>query len=96
VKGNFASRARRWRVPLVVLLGILLLVIVPLVGGGWYYSDALKNEALVPDRKPQKLDLEVTAVGQDTVTLHVTADTSKDGDWTKKGIFGLEWKDGYG
>jgi hypothetical protein len=96
VKGNFASRARRWRVPLVVLLGILLLVTVPLVGGGWYYSDALKNQALVPDRKPQKLDLQVAAVGQDTVTLHVTADTSKDGDWTKRGIFGLEWNDGYG
>ena len=87
---------RRWRAVLLALAGALLVAGVALVGAGWYYSDALKNEGLVPDYSAPKLDLEVAAVHDGTITLITTSETKNDGDWTKSGTFGLEWDGGYG
>lgn len=74
----------------------MLLAGAALVGAGWYYSDALKNEALVPDYSPPEFDLQVAEVDDGTITLDRTAGADKDGDWTKSGTFGLEWQGGYG
>ena len=90
------NRLRRWRVPLLVLVGAPLLAGAALAGGGWYYSSALKNGALVPDRSPPKLDLQVINVQDGRITLNTTPEAKKDGDWTKSGTFGLDWQGGYG
>jgi hypothetical protein len=39
-------------------------------------------------------DLEVADISGDSITLRPTPDTDK-GDWRAKGIWGVEWKDGY-
>jgi len=96
VRKVLATSLRRWKALLIPLLGVGLLAVAALLVGGWCYSDALKDGALVPDRETPKLDLEVTAVDREAITLHVTEDTDKDGDWRKKGVFGLEWEGGYG
>jgi pimeloyl-ACP methyl ester carboxylesterase len=87
---------RRWRGALLVLTGVPLLAGAAFVGAGWYYSDALKNEALVPDRSTPKPDLQVAAVKDGEITLNTTPETDADGDWTKSGTFGLVWQGGYG
>ncbi len=87
---------RRWRAFALVLAGGLLFVAAALTGAGWYYSGALKDEALVPDHSPEELDLQVAAFEDGTITLETTPDSDDDGDWTKAGTFGLEWMGGYG
>jgi len=93
---NLVAKLSRWSTPVLVLLGVALIAIIALLGSGWYYSDALKDGALEPDREPPKLDLKVLAVDEDSMTLGVTPLTKSDGDWTQNGTFGLEWEDGYG
>ncbi len=91
------ARLVRWRVALLASSAFVLLALGGVVvGGGWYFSDLLKGGALEPDRKPDELDLRVVALGEGKVTLAATDKASKDGDWTKEGIFGLEWEGGYG
>ncbi len=88
-------RLRRWRTALLLLLAIAVLGTAALIGGGWYYSDILKDGALVPDYDPEKLDLRVVALTESAVTLGVTSETDTDGDWREDGIFGLEGANGY-
>src|SRR3990170_2948899 len=87
---------RCWRAVLLVLTAALLVACAALAGAGWYYSDALKNEALVPNHSPPELDLEVAAADGGTITLNTTPETDEDGHWTRSGTFGLEWRGGYG
>jgi len=86
---------RRWRTPLLILLGVVLLGMAAVAGSGWYYSNLLRDGALAPDHDPPKLDLEVFAVGDGLVTLGATSEADSDGDWTKEGVFGLEGENGY-
>jgi pimeloyl-ACP methyl ester carboxylesterase len=81
---------------LVAVVGVVLLTIVGVVAGGWYFSDQLRDGALEPDHDPDRLALEVVALGEGQVTLRATKKASKDGDWTRDGVFGLDWEDGYG
>jgi len=67
-----------------------------LLGGAWYYSDALKSEALVPKEEPPEFDLRVAAVESGTIRLDVTGKADRDGDWGRDGVFGVEWEGGYG
>ena len=84
------------RKPVVLsFVALLLVAIVGVAAGGWYYSNVLKNDALVVDHTPSEPDLEVIAVGEGRVTLGVTDRTKSDGPWTKDGIWGLEWNGGY-
>lgn len=64
--------------------------------GGWYYSDQLRRRALEPDHSPAAPDLVVIGLSEGRVALGPMQGTSKDGDWTKEGVYGLEWNDGYG
>jgi len=74
----------------------VLVALGGVVGGGWYISDLLRAGALEPDRDPDQLDLQVVALEEGEVTLRATERASEEGDWTKDGIFGLEWAGGYG
>jgi pimeloyl-ACP methyl ester carboxylesterase len=72
---------------------------IPVAGlavGGWYYSDQLREGALERDHDPSEPDLEVIGLPEGRVELGPMQGTNKDGDWTKEGIFGLEWDHGYG
>lgn len=90
------ASAPRWRTPLLGLSAVTLILIVALVGAGWYYSNALRDGALVPNHDPAEPDLQVMDSADGQVTLGVTPDTDADGDWTTDGVFGLEWDGGYG
>jgi pimeloyl-ACP methyl ester carboxylesterase len=74
----------------------MVIAVTGLAAGAWYYADQLKQGALEPDDSPPVPDLKVTAVGGSRLTLGVMPDASEDGDWTKDGVYGLQWDDGYG
>ena len=93
---TLAAYFRRWRTQLVILVGIVLLACVGFLAAGWYYSVALKDRALEPDHEPDKLDLRVLALQDGLVTLSATSEAQEDGDWTRDGVFGLQWEGGYG
>jgi pimeloyl-ACP methyl ester carboxylesterase len=76
-------------------LGVAVLLTVVLWAVGWYFSDVLKDGALVPDHTPPEYDLEVGAIGEDRLTLYPTSEAEPDGPWTRGGIWGLERVDGY-
>jgi len=90
--------ARLWtsKVLIPVLLGVMLLAVAGLAVGGWYYSDQLREGALEPDRNPSEPDLEVIDLPDSRVALGPMPGTGKESDWTKEGVYGLEWEDGYG
>ena len=73
----------------------ILIAIVGLSGGGWYYSNVLRNDALKVDHTPSEPDLMVVDIRDDQVALRVTSRAKADGPWTKDGIWGLEWDGGY-
>ena len=80
----------------IPLVAVALIVLVALLGGGWYYSDQIEDGALKVDESKSTFDLEIAEIGEGRVTLRVTPDTKKDGDWTKDGIWGLELEGAYG
>jgi len=87
------------RRPIRLLLAAALLLALgaaALAGVGWYYADALKSGALVPDHDQPIFDLRVVAVDGEKITLEATDETDTEGDWVRDGIFGLEWSGGYG
>lgn len=85
-----------WRVLILAFLGIVVVGSAAVAGGGWYYSNQLRDEALVPANDPPEPDLKVLSLEEGVVTLGVTPEASKDGYWTEDGVFGLEWEGGYG
>ena len=97
-KGARALLARLfpWRVLILVFLVTVVAGSAAVAGGGWYYSNQLRDEALVSANDPPEPDLRVLALKEGVVTLGVTPETSKDGYWTEDGVFGLEWEGGYG
>ena len=86
----------RWKIAVMAVSAVLVVALGGLVAGGWYFSNALREGALEPDREPDELDLQVVALGEGRVTLRATGKASEDGDWTKDSVFGLEWDGGYG
>ena len=86
----------RWKTAVMAVSGVLVVAVGGLVAGGWYFSSALRGGALETDREPEQPDLQVVALGEGRVSLRATTEASEGGDWTKDGIFGLEWDGGYG
>ncbi|MGH2676831.1 MAG: alpha/beta hydrolase [Actinomycetota bacterium] len=82
------SRVRR--VALWTAAGLAVVLIVALVGGGWYYSDQIEADLLSVQNEAPEYDVRVLAVDADRVTLQRTDDT------VLRGTYGLEWPGGYG
>lgn len=85
-----ARRGRRW-----LLRGVATLVVVVSVllgAAGWYYADQLLPTVAWA---PPALDLEVTAVDGDTVSLARTGDTASYVDVGTPGVYGLRHRAGY-
>ena len=88
-------RLRHWKLVSIAGLAIALTIALALLGGGWYYSGQIRDGALKVDRSEDPLDLEVSAIAGDEVTLKLTPDADEDGDWDSAGVWGLEREDGY-
>jgi pimeloyl-ACP methyl ester carboxylesterase len=72
----------------------VLVVILVLVGGGWYFSDQIRGGALEVEHAGHLPDLEVVEISGDRVMLQTMPDT-KSIDWQTDGLWGLEWDNGY-
>jgi uncharacterized protein len=89
------SKRRRWKITLLVAIGVAFVGAGALAGFGLYYSESLKSGALKPDYGPEKFDLRVAALEDGRITLAATKEAKGDGDWAKPGSFGIEWLGGY-
>ncbi len=77
------------------LLGVLLLLFVVFhLAGGWYFSEELRNDALVADYEPDTPDVLITTVSGGEVTLQAVAGTEPELE--TPGVVGLDWTTGYG
>ncbi|MBI4338815.1 MAG: hypothetical protein HY680_02540 [Chloroflexi bacterium] len=88
---------RLWKRILIAVLAVVVLAAAGgIAGGGWYLSDILKKDALMPNHKPSDLDMRVIAVGNGQITLGVTPSTSNTAPWKYDGVWGVRWDSGYG
>jgi pimeloyl-ACP methyl ester carboxylesterase len=76
------------------LLSILMILIAVLLGGGWYFSNVVRDAGLQPKRVDLRPQLEVVALQEARITLGVTGELQND-DWRTDGIWGLRWNEGY-
>lgn len=73
---------------------VLVLLLLFHLGGGWYFSEQLKTDALVPDDSSPTYDVSISDVANGTVTLRAVDEP--DPDLTAPGTIGLDWQTGYG
>jgi pimeloyl-ACP methyl ester carboxylesterase len=86
-----SERRRRWR---LVASFVLAVVILLHLGGGFYFADQLRIDALVPETGDQAFDITVTEVGAGTIGLRAVE--GEDSDLTAAGVVGIDWGTGYG
>ena len=86
-----SEKRRRWR---FIAYFVLVLVMLLHVGGGFYFAEKLRIDALVPVSGEQIFDISVTEVGAGTIGLKAVE--GEDPDLTAAGILGLDWGTGYG
>ena len=77
------------------VLAVVLLAGSVLIGGGWYFSDQIKEGAIKVDYSEHPPDLEVADISGGHITLKLMPDT-KTSEWQTEGTWGIEWQDGYG
>ena len=80
---------------IAVSVAVTLLAALALLGGGWYYSDQIEDGSLEVDRTEAEFDLEIVAVGDGQVTIRATPQADENGEWRKKGVWGLEQPGSY-
>lgn len=74
---------------------LILLIIVFFVGGGWYFSDQIKDGTIEVNHNKPAFDLEVADIDGNQVTLLTNPDTRAT-DWQAEGVWGIECSGGYG
>lgn len=89
--GPSSERRRRWR---FIAYGLLVLLLLLHVGGGWYFADQLRTDALVPQNDDPIFDIAVTDVGRGILGLRAVE--GEDSDLTATGVLGIDWGTGYG
>jgi pimeloyl-ACP methyl ester carboxylesterase len=77
-----------------LVLTLLFLFVLFHLAGGWYFSDQLKNDALVPDYTPATNDVVISAIDGSRITMQAVEDTDPELD--APGVLGLNWGTGYG
>ena len=91
-----SQRRRRRRWPVVTLASVTVLAAVFYLGGGWYFSGHLYQQALSGAAKraaKPTYNLSVAAVTPGTVTLRIPTDP---GQLLTPGVWGIQWPTGYG
>jgi alpha-beta hydrolase superfamily lysophospholipase len=73
---------------------VLTMAVVFYGGGGWYFSDQLRTDLLVP--KPHQPEYRATVAGIGTDTVVLTQGNPADGELFNTGYYGLTWEGGYG
>ena len=86
-----SEQRRRWR---FIAYALLALVILLHLGGGFYFADQLRVDALVPKSGEQVFDIFVTEVGAGIIGLR--AIEGEDSALTAAGVLGIDWGTGYG
>jgi len=86
-----SEKRRRWR---FIAYFVLALVILLHLGGGFYFADQLRIDALIPESGEQVFDISVTEVGAGTIGLRAVE--GEDSDLTAAGVLGIDWATGYG
>ena len=81
-----------WRSVLVRWLGaVLAVVVLALLGGGWYFAGQLYDDGLKVRPSFVPRDLSVTAVTRTSITLKGSADELRT-----SGTYGVQWRTGFG
>lgn len=92
-----ADSRRRRRGRLLVLIGVVLAVAIVAfhAGGGWYFANQIRSDALTVDNAPDSLtyDVELVAVGEATVEYRLAG--SDNLHLEDDGIFGMAWETGF-
>ena len=63
-------------------------------GGGWYFSEQLRTDALEPNPFTLDYQLTVVSVGDGSITLRRGSEGNRD--LFRPAVYGLEWNEGYG
>jgi alpha-beta hydrolase superfamily lysophospholipase len=84
------KRRKPW---IIGLSSLVAVVFVLLVGICWYYAGEIYAGAFEIDHSPDKLNLEIVATGDGTITLQAAEGTP---NLEKSGVFGLRGDNGYG
>ncbi|MGH8928386.1 MAG: alpha/beta hydrolase [Acidimicrobiia bacterium] len=71
-----------------------MLILLFHLGGGWYFADQLRADALEPDPTTDAFDILITEVGGGTIGLRPVE--GEDSDLTAPGVIGIAWETGYG
>jgi alpha-beta hydrolase superfamily lysophospholipase len=89
-------RGRRWwRWFRGLLVVIVVLALVVFAGGGWYFSEQIRRDALrVDEPLPSEYPHKVVAVGDETLTFALGEDPPDD--LLSSEILGVVWEGGYG
>jgi uncharacterized protein len=89
------SRHRRVLRALVAgVATVVVLAVVLLLAGGWYFAGEIRSAALEVRAPSVSYDLEVTATAASGVTLRPTEE--RPGRLAAATTYGLDWPDGYG
>lgn len=61
-----------------VALPLIVVVLLAIAGGGWYFSDVLEADGLRVDHDPEKYLIAVAEIGTDTITLRHPPDEESE------------------
>jgi pimeloyl-ACP methyl ester carboxylesterase len=76
---------------------LAIIVLAAATAIGWYYSNELRDGALIAKRGLPRADLVVESVSAGSITLRATDTADRvHGFWRLPGHWGLAWDDGYG
>ena len=79
-----------------LVVGVALLVVLVVVGGGWYFSGILEADALRIDNEPPEFSLTVTAIGDGTITLSLLPGTEEEENLAISAKWGVTDGETYG
>ena len=77
-------------------LGVVLLVLLVIAGGGWYFSGILEADGLRIDNEPPEFKLTITAIGDGTITLRQIDDADVEDNLSISAKWGVTNGEAYG
>jgi pimeloyl-ACP methyl ester carboxylesterase len=79
-----------------VLAALVIISLLAVVGGGWYFSSVLEEDGLRIDNAPEALSLEVIEVSSDRITLTQREGFEEEERIDEAGVWGVARNGGYG
>lgn len=78
------------------ILGVVLLVLLVIAGGGWYFSGILEADGLRIDNEPPEFKLTIIAIGDGTITLRQLDDADVEDNLSISAKWGVTNGETYG